>query len=73
MVAKHDFLYPPPNKQIRRERALDGLMGEEDESVNEGGGEGEAGEGLEEETRCKKAIEVEKRVYKDSFQVIYVQ
>lgn len=58
--------------QIRRERALDGLV--EEASRGEGGGEKDNradtwDEEDEEEAKCKTAIEVEKRVYKESFQV----
>ncbi|CAM9192770.1 unnamed protein product, partial [Sphacelaria rigidula] len=51
-------------EQIRRERALDGFM----QSGSEDVAEGVVGEDEEEEARCKAAMEVEKRVYKDSFQ-----
>lgn len=64
--------------QIRRERALDGLMDEGgkggDSSEGDGGGnehgrQSERDEEGEEEAKCKAAIEVEKKVYKGSFQV----
>lgn len=63
--------------QVRRERALDGLMEEgsvggskgDDEDRNSRPQVGLGEEEDEEETKCKAAIEVEKRVYKGSFQV----
>ncbi|CAM9288030.1 unnamed protein product [Laminaria digitata] len=64
-------------EQIRRERALDGLMdggsnngdaGEGGGSGNENGRQSERDEEGEEEAKCKAAIEVEKKVYKGSFQ-----
>eukprot|EP00752_Nemacystus_decipiens_P012060 g10691.t1 len=63
-------------EQVRRERALDGLM----EDGSRMGGDDNTGDEAdrrrmeldeeedEEEARCKAAIEVEKRVYKGSFQ-----
>eukprot|EP00752_Nemacystus_decipiens_P003255 g3012.t1 len=63
-------------EQVRRERALDGLM----EDGSRVGGDDNTGDEAdrrrmeldeeedEEEARCKAAIEVEKRVYKGSFQ-----
>lgn len=41
------------------------------QSGSEDVAEGVVGEDEEEEARCKAAMEVEKRVYKDSFQVTY--
>ncbi|CBN76877.1 conserved unknown protein [Ectocarpus siliculosus] len=63
-------------EQVRRERALDGLMEEgsvggskgDDEDRNSRPQVGLGEEEDEEETKCKAAIEVEKRVYKGSFQ-----
>lgn len=70
----------PLTKQIRRERALDGMMERPSEREQAGSGDSDGGaEGVEEtpaaeeedeeEAKCKRAIEVEKRVYRDSFQV----
>lgn len=70
--------FPATVPQVRRERALDGLM---EDGSRAGGEDGTGGDGNsrrqteldeeedEEETKCKAAIEVEKRVYKGSFQV----
>lgn len=65
--------------QVRRERALDGLMedgsraGGDDDDTADGSNRRQGAEldeeDDEEETKCKAAIEVEKRVYKGSFQV----
>ncbi|CAM9722589.1 unnamed protein product [Ectocarpus sp. 13 AM-2016] len=63
-------------EQVRRERALDGLMEEgsvggskgDDEDRNSRPQVGLGEEEDEEETKCKAAMEVEKRVYKGSFQ-----
>ncbi|CAM9586109.1 unnamed protein product [Scytosiphon promiscuus] len=61
-------------EQVRRERALDGLVGDggrrgdgEDDDDDERQMDLDEKED-EEETKCKAAIEVEKRVYKGSFQ-----
>lgn len=58
--------------QVRRERALDGLMEEGSvgaDEIEEGSRRGDRDDEDEEEAKWKAAIEVEKRVYKTSFQV----
>lgn len=81
VVRGRSVLSMPLTRQIRRERALDGMMERPSDREQAGSGHGDGGaEGVEEtpaaeeeedeeEAKCKRAIEVEKRVYRDSFQV----